>query len=118
MTRRWVTTSALVLIVPLGACGGEDDNPEARTDARRAGIEQKVRDGALPPIARVLISPDGAMDMDFIDGPEFANDVVRSSADGKTGPKLQWDLDQNGRIDREERTITEQELYAATAGAN
>ena len=34
---------------------------------------------------------------------------------GKTGKKLKWDLNQNGRIDRSERTITEQELYAATA---
>jgi hypothetical protein len=35
--------------------------------------------------------------------------------DGETGKKLQRDLNQNGRIEHSERTITEQELYAATA---
>jgi hypothetical protein len=75
-----------------------------------------VRNGKLPPIAKNLIAADGSMNLDFIDGPEYANDVVRTGPDGKTGKKLQWDLNQNGRINRSERTITEQELYAATAG--
>jgi hypothetical protein len=38
------------------------------------------------------------------------------SDSGRTGPLLKWDLDQDGRIRRDERTITEGELYEATLG--
>jgi hypothetical protein len=115
---------AAALVVPLGACGSDDPAPaeqakattEAKIESRRTEIELMVRNGKLPPIAKNLIAADGSMNLDFIDGPEYANDVVRTGPDGKTGKKLQWDLNQNGRIDRSERTITEQELYAATAG--
>jgi hypothetical protein len=116
--------AAAALAVPLGACGDDEPAPseqakaatEARTESRRTEIELMVRNGKLPPIARELVGADGSMNLDFIDGPEYANDVVRTGPDGKTGKKLRWDLNQNGRIDRSERTITEQELYAATAG--
>jgi hypothetical protein len=110
---------AAALAVPLGACG-EDDTPapaeevKARIESRRTEIDLMVRNGKLPPIARQLIAADGSMNLDFIDGPKYAEDVVRTGPDGKTGKKLQWDLNQNGRIDRSERTITEQELYRAT----
>jgi hypothetical protein len=115
---------AAALVVPLGACGSDDPAPaeqakattEAKIESRRTEIELMVRNGKLPPIAKNLIAADGSMNLDFIDGPEYANDVVRTGPDGKTGKKLQWDLNQNGRINRSERTITEQELYAATAG--
>jgi hypothetical protein len=110
---------ALFVAVLLVGCGEENPafSPETRElvekqiDERRAHIERRVREGALPPIARQLIAPDGAMNLDFINGP--TDDVVRTSADGTSGKKLQWDLDQDGRISRDERTITEQELYAA-----
>ena len=116
--------AAAALVVPLGACGDDEPAPaeqakaatEARTESRRTEIELMVRNGKLPPIARELVGADGSMNLDFIDGPEYANDVVRTGPGGKTGKKLKWDLNQNGRIDRAERTITEQELYAATAG--
>jgi hypothetical protein len=111
------------LIGVLGACG-DDGNPavseqvksemNARAESRRTEIDLMVREGKLPPIARNLITADGAMNLDFIDGPKYAEDVVRTGPGGKTGKKLQWDLNQNGRIDRSERTITEQELYRAT----
>jgi hypothetical protein len=91
-----------------------EQSANTHIEKRRAEIDRKVRDGALPPIARGLITADGAMDLDFIDGPRYAGDIVRVGPDGKTGKKLQWDLNANGRIDRGERTITEQELYAAT----
>jgi hypothetical protein len=114
---------AAALVASLGACGEDEPAPaeqakaatEAKVESRRTEIELMVRDGKLPPIAKNLIAPGGSMDLDFIDGPEYANDVVRTGPDGKTGKKLHWDLNQNGRIDRSERTITEQELYAATA---
>ena len=85
-------------------------------DGRYLGMLGLNTDTAEHPTeaARDLIGADGLMDLDFIDGPKYANDVVRTGPGGKTGKKLQWDLNQNGRIDREERTITEQELYAAT----
>jgi hypothetical protein len=111
------------LAIAAGACGG-DDNPafsdevkqqfDAQGRARLAEIERKVRDGELPPVARVVINPDGTTNINFIDGPNGTEDIVRSGADGTTGRKLRWDLDQNGRIDRSERTITEVELYEAT----
>lgn len=111
------------LAVAGGACVG-DDNPafsdevkqqfDAEGQARRAEIERKVREGELPPVARAVINPDGTTNIDFIDGPNGTEDVVRSGADGTSGRKLRWDLDQNGRIDRSERTITEIELYEAT----
>jgi hypothetical protein len=123
LRRLAVALAAAALVAPFGACG-EDGNPalsdrakaesDARTESRRTAIDLMVRNGKLPPIARKLISPDGAMNIDFIDGPKYANDVIRTGPDGKTGKKLQWDLNQNGRIDRSERTITEQELYEAT----
>ena len=102
------------MVVLFVGCGEEISafSPETREfvekqiKERRAHIERKVRDGALPPVARLLIAPDGAMNLDFIGGP--TDDVVRTSADGSRGKKLHWDLDQNGRIDRSERTITEQ----------
>jgi hypothetical protein len=115
--------AAAALAVPFGACGGDDEpaaadetkaETEARIESRRTEIDLMVRDGKLPPIARNLVAADGAMNLDFIDGPKYAEDVVRSGPDGTTGKKLQWDLNQNGRIDAAERTITEQELYAAT----
>jgi hypothetical protein len=114
---------AAAVVVPLAACGGDDPAPaeqakattEAKIESRRTEIELMVRNGKLPPIAKNLIAADGSMNLDFIDGPEYANDIVRTGPDGTTGKKLQWDLNQNGKIDRSERTITEQELYAATA---
>jgi hypothetical protein len=112
---------AAAVVVPLA--GGDDPAPaeqakattEAKIESRRTEIELMVRNGKLPPIAKNLIAADGSMNLDFIDGPEYANDIVRTGPDGTTGKKLQWDLNQNGKIDRSERTITEQELYAATA---
>ena len=114
---------AAAVVVPLAACGEDEPAPaeqakaatEAKIESRRTEIELMIRNGKLPPIAENLIAADGSMNLDFIDGPEYANDVVRTGPDGTTGKKLQWDLNQNGRIDRSERTITEQELYAATA---
>jgi hypothetical protein len=105
-----------VFLVVIVGCGDEDtttrDLVQKQIEERRAHIEQLVRDGHLPPLARQLIGPDGSMNLDFINGP--TDDVVRSGADGTKGKKLVWDLDRDGRIDRSERTITEQELYAAT----
>lgn len=46
-----------------------------------------MRSGALPPVARRMVQPDGT--------------------------KLEWDLDQNGRIDPDECGNTERELYDA-----
>lgn len=111
---------ALSVVVLFVGCGEENSafSPETRAvveeqiEQRRAHIERRVREGALPPVARLLIAPDGAMNLDFLNGP--TDDVVRTRADGTSGRKLQWDLDQDGRISRDERTITEQELYAAT----
>jgi hypothetical protein len=89
---------------------------QAFESTRMAQLEKLVRDGIVPPVATRLYNPNGTLNVDFIDGPRGDNDVVRTSQDGASGKKLTWDLDQDGRIDRSERTITERELYDATLG--
>ena len=91
---------------------------KAFESARMDQLEKLVTDGVVPPVATRLYNPNGTLNIDFIDGPKGDNDVVRSSEDGATGKKLAWDLDQDGRIERSERTITERELYDATLGHN
>jgi hypothetical protein len=87
-----------------------------RQDARKAKVERLVETGALPPVAVRVLNADGTLNVNFIDGPNGDEDIVRSSADGASGEKLAWDLDQDGRISADEREITERELYDATLG--
>jgi hypothetical protein len=72
--------------------------------------------GDLPPVARYVLHPNGGLNVNFIDGPNGDNDVVRTGSAGTTGKKLVFDLNRNGKIDPGERTITERELYDATLG--
>jgi hypothetical protein len=118
-------TSILLAAVVLGAagCGGDDDpqsgeveQMKAFEETRTAQLEKLVSDGVVPPVATRLYNPNGTLNIDFIDGPNGDNDVVRTSEDGASGKKLAWDLDQDGKIERSERTITERELYDATLG--
>jgi hypothetical protein len=118
-------TSVLLAAVVLGAagCGGDDDpqsgeveQMKAFEETRTAQLEKLVSDGVVPPVATRLYNPNGTLNIDFIDGPNGDNDVVRTSEDGASGKKLAWDLDQDGKIEPAERTITERELYDATLG--
>ena len=117
-------TSIVIAAALLGAagCGGDDPQSDevgqmkAFEQTRMAQLEKLVSDGVVPPVATRLYNPNGTLNIDFIDGPNGDNDVVRSSDDGASGTKLAWDLDQDGRIERAERTITERELYDATLG--
>ena len=117
-------TSILLAAALLGAagCGGDDPQSDevgemkAFEQTRMAQLEKLVGDGVVPPVATRLYNPNGTLNIDFIDGPNGDNDVVRSSDDGASGKKLAWDLDQDGKIERSERTITERELYDATLG--
>ena len=120
-----MASARLTSAVLLGAagCGGEDDpqagevgQMKAFEQTRMAQLEQLVSDGVVPPVATRLYNPNGTLNIDFIDGPNGDNDVVRTSKDGASGKKLAWDLDQDGKIERAERTITERELYDATLG--
>jgi hypothetical protein len=105
-------------------CG--DENPvesertteqaEQATQSRREAVDKMVAEGKLPPVAKNVLNVNGTLNVNFIDGPMGDRDVVRTSSDGATGKKLVWDLDQNGKIDESERTITERELYDATLG--
>ena len=112
---------ALVLLVLAGVaagCGDEEQETKAAMDDRQAQrlakVERAVDAGELPPVALKLFRPNGTVDISFIDGPNRDGDVVRTN--GSRGKKLVWDLDQNGKIDESERTITERELYDATLG--
>jgi hypothetical protein len=117
-------TSILFTAALLGAagCGGDDpqsgevEQMKAFEQTRTAQLEKLVEDGVVPPVATRLYNPNGTLNIDFIDGPNGDNDVVRASDDGASGKKLAWDLDQDGTIERSERTITERELYDATLG--
>jgi hypothetical protein len=124
-----VAAAVAITAVALGASAcGDDDNPafsdsvrqemDASSSARRAKVERMVDEGKLPPVALRVLHADGTLNVNFIDGPNNERDVVRSSPDGRTGKKLAWDLNQDGRIDKAERTITERDLYDATLGAN
>lgn len=126
-SRALAVAVALSVSPGLGACGGEDESPASSAEgdegserfgeARVRGIEQAVEDGELPRVALEFIGPGGGVNPNFIDGPSFNDDVVRTRDDGgESGPKLRWDLDRNGTIDPDEREITEIELFAATAG--
>lgn len=74
---------------------------------KRLTVAAYVEHGHLPPEALNTINPNGTID---------DRDVVRTELNGTRGKKLVWDLDQNGKIDESERTITERELYDATLG--
>ena len=125
MAARQVAAALLALgalALPLAACG-EDGAPaddakdfESFEAMRQEKVERLVRDGTLPPVALRLQDSNGTTNVDFIDGPNGDEDIVRTSDDGASGKKLQWDLDQDGTIEPSERTITERELYDATLG--
>ena len=84
---------------------------------RRAKVERAVDAGSLPSVALEMFEPNGMIDISIVDGPRGGDeDVVRTQDHGRSGPKLRWDLDEDGRIERDERTITERELYDATLG--
>lgn len=126
--RKVRATKAAVAVAVAVAAGttacGEDENPafsdernaafERQGDARREGIRKAVRVGELPSVALELIGPDGSINPNFVDGPNLGEDVVRTRDGGESGRKVEWDLDRNGRIDRDEREITERELYDAS----
>jgi hypothetical protein len=117
--------AAAAIVLGAAGCGG-DDNPafsdtvrqemDAKSASRRAKVESLVNRGKLPPVALRVLHADGTLNVNFIDGPNNDRDIVRSSEDGTTGKKLVWDLDQDGRIEKSERTITERDLYDATLG--
>ena len=117
MTRRSVSASAALVLAAAflaAGCGGGDDEPVSDNSAqvRRENIINAVVDGHLPPVALKIYPRTGDVDINFIDGPNGDEDIVHTH--GRRGPKLQWDLDEDGKIERDERTITERELYEAT----
>jgi hypothetical protein len=126
LIRRLAVVATAAILVATTGCGG-DDNPafsdsvrqemDAKSASRRAKLERLVNEGKLPPVALRVLHPDGTLNVNFIDGPNNDRDIVRSSDDGTTGKKLVWDLNQDGKIEASERTITERDLYDATLGA-
>ena len=127
MGNRRLALLAVAGIAALFAGGCGDDEPSAAEKqvkeefdraaaSRREAVDRMVAEGKLPPVARNVLDLDGTLNVNFIDGPMGDRDVVRTSPDGASGKKLVWDLDQNGKIDESERTITERELYDATLG--
>jgi hypothetical protein len=125
---RCTLVAVTAVVLGVSGCGGGDDNPafsdnvrqemDAKSASRRAKVERLVDEGKLPPVALRVLHADGTLNVNFIDGPNNDRDVVRSSSDGTSGKKLAWDLDQDGKISADERTITERDLYDATLGAN
>jgi hypothetical protein len=112
----------LALAAAIAAGCGEDEPPAADDKVakeqaeRRAKVERAVEAGRLPRVALELFRPDDSVNISFVDGPNGDEDVVRTGAGGESGPKLEWDLDGDGKISADEREITERELYDATLG--
>jgi hypothetical protein len=125
LTRTAAAIATAAILLGVAGCGG-DDNPafskdvkqqmDAKSDSRRAKVEHLVQEGKLPPVALHVLHPNGTLNVNFIDGPDNDRDVVRSSPDGASGKKLVFDLNQDGKIEKAERTITERDLYDATLG--
>jgi hypothetical protein len=62
-------------------------------------------------VALRLFAADGTIQPNFIDGRTFDEDVVRTSADRRTGRPLRWDFDGDGRLTGVERRFTESDLF-------
>jgi hypothetical protein len=92
--------------------GGNDDTKQAlaahgRQVARdRATVREAIRNKQLPPVSLKMFDKDG-LRVNFTGGPG-AQDVVKQN-----GKPLAFDLNQNGRIDKSERRITERRLHDA-----
>lgn len=116
MTRRLAPSSAALVVAAAllaAGCGGDDEPPTDNSAmVRRENIINAVVDGHLPPVALMVYPWTQDVEINFIDGPNGDEDIVHTH--GRRGPKLRWDLDEDGKIERDERTITERELYDAT----
>jgi hypothetical protein len=109
-----VTSAACV--AGMAACGGKDTGgSDGATNesfirigqARKAAVEQAIRDHKLPPVAMSLIRADGTVDL------SFGHDVVRTRDHGRAGPPLRFDLDGDGHVSAAERRFTFEDLYRA-----
>src|SRR3954470_262580 len=122
--RRLTATLAVLAVAAAAAgCGGSssgDGEVQAKQQSdqyqanRQAAIKKAVKDGRLPPVTLEMLMPDGEINISFIDGPKGDRDVVHTH--GSSGAPLKWDLNHDGKISADERTITERELYDATLG--
>jgi hypothetical protein len=118
MTRRFGPSSAAIVVAAgllAAGCGGDDEPPSDNSAmVRRENIINAVVDGHLPPVALMVYPWTQDVEINFIEGPNGDEDIVRTRRFGSRGPKLHWDLDEDGKIERDERTITERDLYEAT----
>jgi len=106
---------------------GGDDGPSAaerataqrifaeKQDVRRA-VAAAVRLRRLPRVALEMFPVHGQHGADIVprpggDGDE--RDVIRMGEDRETGRALSFDFDRDGRIEPEERNITERQLWSA-----
>jgi uncharacterized protein YukE len=87
---------------------------------RRLSVEAQVSLGQLPPQARETINPNGTINVNFVDGPNNDQDVIRidTNGDGEPDRNLVWDLDHDGKISAREQAITERDLYDASLGVS
>jgi hypothetical protein len=91
---------------------------EAFGGVKQLSIAAQVQLGQLPPEAMRTIHPDGTLNVNFVDGPNYDQDVIKVDTDGDGTPdrNLEWDLDHDGEISADEREITERELYDSGLG--
>jgi hypothetical protein len=115
---RPLAITAAVASLALAGCGDAQSDAEKRIDAALSGdrraIEAAVEDGRLPPVSAQIINPDATIDVNFVDEGTYDQDIVHTRDRGNRGPKLAWDFNRDGRIDSDERNITERELYEKT----
>jgi hypothetical protein len=105
--------AAVTAVAALASCGGGNDDTrkavasQDRQIARdRATVRQAIRNKQLPPVSLKMFDKDG-LRVNFTGGPG-ADDVVKQG-----GKPLAFDLNQDGRIDKSERRITERRLHDA-----
>ena len=91
---------------------------EAFSGVKQLSIAAQVQLGQLPPEAMHTIHSDGTLNVNFVDGPNCDQDVIKVDTDGDGTPdkNLEWDLDHDGTISADEREITERDLYDAGLG--
>ena len=110
--------AAVVAVVLLVGGGGDDKSQTDVLDKRfareRRFVERQVRAKRLPAVALEMFDSHNGIHPNFTGGPGD-RDVLRvdSDGDGKPDRNLRFDLDHNGRIDADERRITERALYDA-----
>ena len=97
----------MLVLTGVAGCGDEDNPAFSQEVKQQDGLlqQQPPGEGRAPRQRRQVLrsrcaccNADGTLNVNFIDGPNYDGDIVHTGADGTSGKKLAWDLDQDGNI--------------------